>query len=292
MARRQGSSVYERPFNMKGLLRLGGWGAGAAIALVVAVFTATSNSGSQRLMAAVSPPPQATAAVPSVPIARINETEAETRRLAEAVRTLNSDRERLLTRIASLERNLEDVTGSIRRQTPPAAAAQPQAAAVAAAPATSREPPATVPASPAPPTERTDPASEAAEETGPAQGVDVGGAVSFEGLRALWNSTRTTNAAAVQGLKPVVVVRENTKTRTSEMRLVLGPLANAATAANLCATLTAARRYCQPVPFEGQQLSFAATAAPPPAKRPPTAQEKKPAPTPTPPQRAPTRPNP
>ena len=288
--------MNERTVNMKGLLRLGGWGAAATLALAVAVFTATTNSGSQRLAAAASSPSQVTAAAPSVPIARITETEAETRKLADAVRTLNSDRERLLTRIASLERNLEDVTGSIRRQVSPAPAAQPEAtattaAAATAAPTTSREPPASVPSSQTPSSDTTELASEAAETTSPSQGVDVGGAVSFEGLRALWTSTRTTNAAAVDGLKPVVVVRENTKTRNSELRLVLGPLANPAAAAQVCATLTAARRYCQPVSFEGQPLSFAA-AAPAPAKRPPAAQEKKPATPPAPPQRAPARPNP
>src|SRR5687767_3879953 len=105
MARQQGSGVYERTINMKGLLRLGAWGAAAAVALSLAVFTATSNTGSQRLMAAVSPgATQATAAVPvppmpPVPLARITETEAETRRLADALRSLHSDREQLLTRI-------------------------------------------------------------------------------------------------------------------------------------------------------------------------------------------------
>jgi hypothetical protein len=275
---------------MKGLLRLASWGVAAAIALVVAVFSATSNTGSQRLMAAMSSPPtsQGKAISDVAQAARINETQSETRRLSDAVRSLNSDRDRLLARIASLERNLEDVTGSIRRQ---AVAAVPTTTP-ADAPVTAREPPASIPANhpsssdsdqPAPPQ------GTQAEEH--AHGIDVGGAVNFEGLRVLWNSTRTSHAALVEGMRPLLATREHPKTRNTEFRLLIGPVANAGAAASLCATLTAAKRYCQPVPFEGQQLSFA---APPPApKRPPADKDKKAAtPGAAPPPRPPARPNP
>ena len=42
--------------------------------------------------------------------------ENETRRLSETVQALTADRDRLLARVASLERSLEDVTSSIKRQ--------------------------------------------------------------------------------------------------------------------------------------------------------------------------------
>jgi hypothetical protein len=56
--------------------------------------------------------------------------EAETRRLADSVRELIADRERLVASISTLERNLEDMTGSTRRQgaeaaAPPSPAADP-----------------------------------------------------------------------------------------------------------------------------------------------------------------------
>jgi len=38
-------------------------------------------------------------------------------------------------------------------------------------------------------------------------GVDVGGAVNFDGLRVLWNSTRNANAALFEGLHPVVAAQ-------------------------------------------------------------------------------------
>src|SRR5262249_50549796 len=48
---------------------------------------------------------------------------------------------------------------------------------------------------------------------------------------------------------------KNSRTKGAELRLVVGPLANVENAARLCASLSAARRYCQPVAFEGQRLT-------------------------------------
>ena len=90
-------------------------------------------------------------------------------------------------------------------------------------------------------------------------GVDIGGAASFDGLRVLWASTKGSNAALLEGLHPVVATRENSRTKAVELRLIAGPLANVEAAARLCAMLTAARRYCQPVAFEGQRLAHADT---------------------------------
>ena len=293
MTRGPEPSLYQRLPNLKALLRPAGWGAAAAAALSVAVFSATTTPGSQRLAAAFSPSPnQATAAVPTVPLAQFEKTEAETRRLADAVRSLTTDRERLADRIASLERNLEDVTGSIQRQSvaaappptepvsepasPPATPALEPNPALASA---SSAPPVSAPAQPAVPVESDGtPRPDAAPDSPrAAYGVDVGGAVNFEGLRALWNSTRTAFAATVEGMRPILGVREHPKTRNTEFRLVIGPLPDAEAAADLCAAMSAARRYCRPVPFEGQQLSFAA-AAPTPAKRPTGAQQDRKAP--------------
>jgi hypothetical protein len=41
-----------------------------------------------------------------------------------------------------------------------------------------------------------------------------------------------------------------------ELRLVVGPLANAATAARLCAALANAGTTCQPTVFDGQRLAI------------------------------------
>ena len=156
---------------MKALLRLAGWGAAATAALVVAVFAAHTSASQQRLTNAMATMTgkaatqvTKTEAPDAAQRARLAATEAETRRLTEMVRSLHTDRERVLTRLAAVERNLEDVTGSIRQQavappdvvTPPAASPP----ALAAPPATTTPQPdippkeAIAPATPAQPPDR------------------------------------------------------------------------------------------------------------------------------------------
>jgi hypothetical protein len=191
------------------------------------------------------------------------------------------DREQLLTRIGALERNLEDVTGSIQRQAVAAAGASPPTpasppAAAPAPPPLSKEaaltptepgsPARAAPAEPsspagvdraAPPEPAVDPSAAESAATRTELGIDVGGAASFDGLRVLWASTRGSHTALFESLHPVVATRENSRTKAVELRLIVGPLANMETAARICTTLTAARRYCQPVAFEGQRLAHA-----------------------------------
>ena len=95
--------------------RLFGWGGTATVALAAAALASQTDTGSKRLQLAfalTSEPVQAVAQIPP----RAAETEAETKRLAAQLLELAADRERLTKRIAVLERNLEDMTGSIKRQ--------------------------------------------------------------------------------------------------------------------------------------------------------------------------------
>jgi hypothetical protein len=101
-------------------------------------------------------------------------------------------------------------------------------------------------------------------------GVDIGAAVNFDGLRVLWNSTRAGQAALLNGLSPRVVLRENSKSRAVELRLIVGPLPDAEAATRLCASLSAARRFCQPTLFAGQ--NFALSSPAPAAARKPASQ--------------------
>jgi hypothetical protein len=212
--------------------------------------------------------------------------EAETQRLADAVRVLTADRQQLVARIGTLERNLEDITGSIKRQdssvvpTPSGSSATP--------PAPSPSPSKDAAAQPQPSTpERIANAPAAATEEPPAIeplkgefGVDVGGAGNFEGLRVLWTSTKGSSGTLFEGLHPAVAVRENSKAKSAELRLIVGPLADVEAAARLCAALSAARHYCQPVAFEGQRLAEADVAVehkPAAAPKPPSKPASKPA---------------
>jgi hypothetical protein len=101
-------------------------------------------------------------------------------------------------------------------------------------------------------------------------GVDVGGAINYEGLRTLWRSIKNGDPALQDELYPMVAVRENGKTRGVELRLLVGPIADAEAAARLCMTFSATHHYCQPVAFEGQRLSQVDSAPPKaaPAHRP------------------------
>jgi hypothetical protein len=96
-------------------------------------------------------------------------------------------------------------------------------------------------------------------------GVDIGGANSPAGLRALWRGYRSNKTLAT--LRPIIVVRENDGGVGMQLRLVAGPLDDAAAAAKICAALMENRRSCETTVFEGQRLSLKADEHPSPARR-------------------------
>jgi hypothetical protein len=88
-------------------------------------------------------------------------------------------------------------------------------------------------------------------------GVDLGGDRTVDALRALWTSLRSgKHAPLFAGLRPIVAIREGGKPAGLELRLVVGPLANAGAAARLCGTLAAGGLACQPTVFDGQRLAL------------------------------------
>jgi hypothetical protein len=283
---------------MRTLWRLGLWGISAALALAAAAWSAHSDFGAQRLVSAfLAPSAKESAPTTTQLLARSTETENETRRLAEAVRLLNSDRDRLRTRINILERNLDEVTDTIAHVraaalSPPANSTVASAAVAAVTPALPAPPPAPPPPpvaamaestpdaawtaaisrppaavlpSPAPWTSpshgASGPANAADSATGSIAtrtefGIDLGGATNIQTLRTLWTSIRSKHAGLIDGLRPFVTLREGSRPGEVELRLVAGPLTNAADAARLCASLTAASRVCQPTLFDGQRLTL------------------------------------
>ena len=86
-------------------------------------------------------------------------------------------------------------------------------------------------------------------------GVDVGGANSVGGLRALWRGLLKSRSNAPLGaLRPIIVIRENNNGLGMQLRLVAGPLVDAAAAAKICAGMLVNERPCQPTVFDGQRL--------------------------------------
>ena len=262
---------------MQGLWRMALWGATAASALLIAVLTTRSEVGSQRVAIVLSSlrvnslvrPGQATTQIAARPF----EAQAETRRLSEAVRGLAADSDRLKSRLAAVEHNMDDITGSITRQIeeakagtaspwPEAAPPVPATPAVIASVVAPVAPPPTglaaplpqnplTPAAAQPPADATAPAAQPTE-----YGVDIGSALSIQALRARWLGMRSAHPQLFEGLAPTVTLREIPRSKQVELRLVVGPLANAEAAAQLCASLAPYRLFCQPTIFDRRHLAL------------------------------------
>jgi hypothetical protein len=349
----------ENEFDRRTFLRLGAWGLAAVGAVTLAILANQSDTHARRDQLAILDLTRQAQHLQEI----ARETRVENKRLASAIATLNSDRDRLFARVTTLEQGLDSVTGSIARQAaarppdqaspkataPSGSPVRPSApvaapvASVAAAPAEhiSTPPPAADAAAPVPvpaassnkpvagneprtandATVAASPTSPSAGQTGNSQaaslvaagtpaivasvpskgpgeadaapikapdamsanaeiaedeaksvaevavprtefGVDLGGAASLEGLRALWRRV-TTSSKDVADLQPVIGVREHNG--KLQLRLVAGPLDDAATAARICAALAASRHACQTSVFDGQRLAL--NPAPPPAPR-------------------------
>ena len=91
--------------------------------------------------------------------------------------------------------------------------------------------------------------------------VDVGGANSLDGLRALWRGLVKSNTA-LAALRPIIVVKEGSNGLGMQLRLVAGPLGDAAAAAKICAALIEGQRPCETTVFDGQRLAIKADEPP------------------------------
>jgi hypothetical protein len=404
-----GFLAEESEFDRRSLWRLGSWGVGSVAAVVVALLIGQFGGGLRRDQDASADLVRQSQQIQWV----AKESQNETRRLAAAIDTLNTDRDRLYSRVTVLEQGLDSVTGSIVRQSSTAASpvpsassvssaspaststpsasnpssspsvaatpapkpvaeppAAPQASAPSVAPsptvsqnnaapavpapattmtaatdkpgtvaALSPSPPATLPpvAAPIARPEPTNDASQAAifapaaaptpsliparsfmappdaaatklsepdpsastapaipppqavaaapatsepdkaETRAPAAiavrrtefGIDLGGANSIDGLRALWRGLlKSKSNKALAELQPIIVVKERSNGLGMQLRLVAGPLSDAAAAAKICATLTESDRSCETTIFDGQHLAIKADNSPSPTAPP------------------------
>jgi len=271
------------------------WGTAALIAVSTAALLGQTEKGAQRLqiaLAKASEPGRILAQI-ELPWLTVDKDTggAETMRLAAAVRELSADRDRLKIRIASLERTLDDTTGSIKKQVEEVAAAQSAAkekeeiaaaSPMTAAPATvaaampsitpvplsgpalapwphhpTQETPIPTPAPAAQiaslPTQR-QMASEKTPVTKKEFGLDLGRANSVEALRAHWSAVKANYGPLLKGVQARYLVHEQ-RPAVLEYHLILGPFATAAVANALCGRLTAARVYCHTAMFEGDRLA-------------------------------------
>jgi hypothetical protein len=393
-----GFFAEENEFDRRSLWRIGSWGVTAVGAVVLAVVANQSQLGWRREQVAAVDLARQAQQIQSL----AKESQNETRRLASAIDTLNSDRDRLFSRVTVVEQGLDSVTGTIARQnvaaagppkpppsvvTPPATTIAPPAASdpppqpgpvqsqaavpavtpvtTAAAPApekpraeavkpdpapastaslpqipsskpavplgaipqasaaptaapaatlgtaksimgppdpaaprlvepTAKEIAKTANAAPAPastpvqeaatavatevkdlpkdqdkPVASTDTANATIQRTEFA--VDLGGANSIGGLRALWRGLLKSNNAELAELRPIIVLRESNTGLGMQLRLAAGPLNDAAEVARICASLVESKRSCETTVFDGQRLAMSADdPTPPVASKPPT----------------------
>jgi len=85
-------------------------------------------------------------------------------------------------------------------------------------------------------------------------GIDLGGALSLEALRAQWAAIKANSGPDLIGLKPGFTLRHKVSGAT-DYRLVLGPLANSAAALRLCAKMAISRIACRAGFFNVEQLT-------------------------------------
>jgi hypothetical protein len=98
--------------------------------------------------------------------------------------------------------------------------------------------------------------------------VELGGANSIGGLRALWRGLLKSNNAELAELRPIIVLREGNTGLGMQLRLAAGPLHDAAEAAKICATLVESQRSCETTVFDGQRLAMSAEEPQIPGARP------------------------
>ncbi len=102
--------VARKTFTMQGLRRITLWGATAAGALAVAALASRTPAGVERVALILHHAPTTQVATRSL------DADTQTQRLAEAVRGLAANDEQLKTRLAAVEHDMDDVTGSITKQ--------------------------------------------------------------------------------------------------------------------------------------------------------------------------------
>ena len=137
----------EDELDRRALWRLASWGVGATGAVILAVMASQSSFGVKREQVAAADLARQAQQIQVF----AKETHNESRRLAAAIDTLNSDRDRLYSRVTGLEQGLDSVTGAIARQgpasaSPPVANPEPPAAAQNPQPSPPVAPVATAPA--------------------------------------------------------------------------------------------------------------------------------------------------
>jgi hypothetical protein len=264
------SMAARRPPQAWNVWRQAGWGLAAMAALFVAVLSSRDDLATQRVGALLL----SFNLMPAQPAAPKFDAESAARQLAKALHGLVEDRDRLATRLASLERDMDDRTGSIKNQieavrtakteappwpdnappvpmTPADIAAMVKPVSPAPAAAAANPPPSGPPAAAADPSP-----ADVSPSTATAYGADIGTALTMKALHARWSGLRAAHPALFDGLQPLVSLKQNPRTNRTELHLVVGPYSNADAAAQFCDFVLPFHLACQPAMFDGSRLAL------------------------------------
>jgi hypothetical protein len=243
------TAVAPKTFTLRKLRSLMVWMMGATGAFAIAILSARSQAGSERLVAMFHGGGRAQQ------VAAKFDAETVTRQLADALRVLASNDEQLKSRVAAIEHDLDDVTGSIRQVAAVSEARHTEdGPTVSATAALTTSAPATLDLAPASPS--LEPSGNTAAGPPSTQyGVDIGSGLTLQALRVRWQTLRAAHPALLEGLQPVASVRETPHGGKIELRLVAGPLPQAGAATQLCSALTMFGMFCQPAVYDGQHLA-------------------------------------
>ena len=115
-----GFLAEEEALDRRALWRLGSWGVASVGAVVLAVLANQSSIGWRRDQVVAADLTRQAQQIQSV----ARDSHSEAKRLANAIETLNGDRDRLFSRVTMLEQGLDSATGAIARQEADRAAGQ------------------------------------------------------------------------------------------------------------------------------------------------------------------------
>lgn len=263
--RRGQPSPPQTDLSMPKLWREASWISAAAAALLIALFSSQKDAGEQR--AAMVEPVTVIAKTITAPAPYSIEPDV-TRQGAHTVRELAEDLDGITTRLAAVERSIDDLTNTVMQQsqankdtsaqTLPAWTNN-EVVTSSVAPAAGPNTVAADAGQPSPPIASASATADVqtdATALAPAYGADIGSASSMKALIARWTEVRAAHAEAFENLRPVAAIKDNPRTNRVELRLVISSFANRAEAAKLCALLAASHINCQPVMLDGQQLAL------------------------------------
>jgi hypothetical protein len=264
------SARLQKPSPWQGVWRQAGWGLATAAALSVALLSSRDDMAPQWLAGMLSLHARELGA-------HSFDAETAARQLAQALRSLADDRDRLAIRLNAVEHEMRDLSGTIKLQID-AAKTDAIKTAKQAPPWPDSAPPVPMTLadvavmvkriSPAPGSAADSASSAAATNTaeqaladasgslGQAYGVDLGTASTIKTLHQRWATLRTAHPQLFEGVQPVVSVKQNARNGRTELHLIVGPYANAESAAQFCDYVVPFHVNCQPAMFDGSRLAL------------------------------------